>query len=74
MYLPLLVLKILSVSNDAKRGFLTGYITEEVYVEPFEKFNFPNHMFKLDKALYSRKKILEVGMEDSAISLIKVLQ
>ena len=39
---------------DVKSAFLNGYLKEEVYVmQPpgFEKTEFPNHVFKLDKAL-----------------------
>ena len=40
---------------DVKSAFLNGFITEEVYVEQppgFENNEFPNHVFKLSKALY----------------------
>ena len=40
---------------DMKSAFLNGFINEEVFVEQpfgFESFNFPNHVFKLKKALY----------------------
>ena len=39
---------------DVKSAFLNGYLKEEVYVmQPpgFENSEFPNHVFKLDKAL-----------------------
>ena len=39
---------------DVKSSFLNGLINEEVFVEQppgFESFNFPNHAFKLKKAL-----------------------
>ena len=42
-----------------KVHFLNGYIEEEVYVEQppgFESFDFPNHVFKLSKALYRLKQ------------------
>ena len=43
---------------DVKSVFLNRFINEEVYVEqPFEFENphFPNHVFKLSKALYGLK-------------------
>ena len=43
---------------DVNSAFLKGYIEVEVYVEQplgFENFNFPNHVFKLSKALYELK-------------------
>ena len=44
---------------DVKSSFLNGFIEEEVYVEQppgFESFDFPNHVFKLLKDLYSLKQ------------------
>ena len=40
---------------DVKTAFLNGYLKEDVYVEQppgFENSDLPNHVFKLDKALY----------------------
>ena len=40
---------------DVKRAFLNGYINEKVYVEQPPGFvdpKYPNHIFKLKKALY----------------------
>jgi hypothetical protein len=44
---------------DVKSVFLNGYIEEEVYVRQppgFENSMFPNHIFKLQKALYDLKQ------------------
>ena len=41
-----------------KSAFLNRFIKEEVYVKQppgFESFNFPNHVFKISKALYGLK-------------------
>lgn len=40
---------------DIKSAFLNGYLKEEVYVKQppgFENSDFPNHVYKLDKAMY----------------------
>ena len=52
---------------DVKSAFLNGFIQEEVYVEEpldFEDFEKPNHVYKLQKALYGLTKLLELGMKD----------
>ena len=44
---------------DVKSTFLNVFIEEEIYVEQppdFENFEFPNHVFKLSKALYELKQ------------------
>ena len=44
---------------NVKSAFLNGFINEEVYVEQppgFENPHFPNHVFKLSKALYCLKQ------------------
>jgi hypothetical protein len=44
---------------DVKNAFLNGPIKEEVYVEKyptFENDRYPNHVYKLSKALYVLKK------------------
>ena len=43
---------------DVKSAFLNDYIKEEVYVEQppcFEDHKYPDHVFKLSKALYGLK-------------------
>ena len=45
---------------DVKSAFLNGYIKEDVYVEQpprFECIDLPNHVYKLDKALYELKQV-----------------
>nr|GEZ03573.1 retrovirus-related Pol polyprotein from transposon TNT 1-94 [Tanacetum cinerariifolium] len=47
---------------DVKSAFLNGKLKEEVYVKQppgFESNEFPNHVCKLDKALYGFKKLQE---------------
>ena len=44
---------------DVQHAFLNGILTEEVYVERpkgFENRKFPNHVYKLKKALYDLKQ------------------
>ena len=44
---------------DVKSAFLNGFISEEVYVKQplgFENETFPNHVFKLTKALFALKQ------------------
>ena len=44
---------------DVKSVFLNSYIKEDVYVEQppdFECIDLPNHVYKLDKALYRLKQ------------------
>lgn len=43
---------------DVKSAFINAFISEEVYVEQppgLKNILFPNHMFKLSKALYGLK-------------------
>ena len=50
---------------DIKSAFLNGLLSELVYVEQppsFEDPKYPNHVYKLDKALYGLKLPLELGM------------
>ena len=51
---------------DIKSAFLNGYIKEEVYVEQplrFEDHKYPDHVFKLTKALYGLKRALRAWYE-----------
>ena len=51
---------------DVKSAFLNYFINEEVFVEQsprFESFNFPNHVFKLKKAIYGLKQALRACFE-----------
>ena len=46
---------------DVKSAFLNGYIKEEVYVSQplgFIDYDFPNHVYKLKKALQGLKQAL----------------
>ncbi|GKB11845.1 retrovirus-related pol polyprotein from transposon TNT 1-94 [Tanacetum coccineum] len=51
---------------DVKSAFLNGKLKEEVYVKQppgFESNEFPNHVCKLDKALYVLKQALQAWYE-----------
>jgi hypothetical protein len=51
---------------DVKSAFLNGPIKEEVYVEKppiFESEEYPNHVYKLHKALYRLKKAPRASYE-----------
>jgi hypothetical protein len=51
---------------DVKSAFLNGPIKEEVYVEQppgFEDSEYPNHVYKLSKALYELKQALRAWYE-----------
>jgi len=53
------ILKFKLFQMDVKRAFLNGYLNEEVYVDQPKGFidpSFPNHVYKLKKALYSLKQ------------------
>ncbi|KAK1615908.1 hypothetical protein QYE76_021425 [Lolium multiflorum] len=53
---------------DVKSALLNGPLHEEVYVKQppgFEDLNFPNHVYKLDKALYDRG--FDVGLIDPTL-------
>ena len=59
---------------DFKIVFLNGFIEEEVYVEQpsgFEGYDFPNHVFKLSKALYELKQAPRVWYERLSNFLLK---
>ena len=51
---------------DVKSAFLNGFIQEEVYVEQppdFKDHEKPNHVYKLQKALYNLKQALRAWYE-----------
>jgi len=51
---------------DVKSAFLNGYINEEVYVSQppgLEDYKYPEHVFKLKKALYELKQALRQWYE-----------
>nr|CAD40731.2 OSJNBa0072D21.17 [Oryza sativa Japonica Group]CAE05285.2 OSJNBa0084N21.3 [Oryza sativa Japonica Group] len=55
---------------DVKSAFLNGFIQEEVYVKQppgFENPDFPNHVFKLSKALYG----FTMGKVDKTLFVLK---
>lgn len=59
---------------DMKSVILNGYINEEVYVSQphgFENYEYPNHVLKLKRVLYSlKKKPLVLGMSDLVSSYL----
>ena len=59
---------------DVKTAFLNGKINEEVYVKQplgFEDSSNPNHVYKLDKALYCLKQAPRAWYECLAEFLLK---
>jgi hypothetical protein len=61
---------------DVKSAFLNGPIKEEVYVKQtpgFESEGYPNHVYKLHKALYVLSKHQEHGMNALRTFLLKMV-
>lgn len=59
---------------DVKSAFLNGKLTEEVYLQQppgFESSEFPNHYYKLEKAVYRLKKVLRAWYETLSEFLVK---
>ena len=59
---------------DVKSAFLNSYIKEEVYVEQppgFKDHKYPDHVFKLTKALYSLKQTPKVWYEHLSSFLLQ---
>ena len=59
---------------DVKSIFLNGTIKEEVYIDQllnFEDHKFPNHVYKLNKALYGIKQAPRAWYERLSKFLIK---
>ena len=59
---------------NVKSDFLNGFNQEEVYVEQppgFEDFEKPNHVYKLQKALYSLKQAPRAWYEKLSKFLMK---
>ena len=55
------ILKFKLFQMDVKSAFLNGYLNEEVYVEQPKEIvdpSFPNHVYRLEKALYGIKQAL----------------
>ena len=56
---------------DVKSAFLNEILSKEVYVDQpngFEDPKFPNHVYRLKKALMDKSKLLELGMRDSILA------
>jgi Reverse transcriptase (RNA-dependent DNA polymerase) len=61
---------------DVKSVFLNGFLDEEVYVQQppgFINQIYPNHVYRLTKALYDLNKLLELGMEDLVLSFFQII-
>nr|GEV95989.1 hypothetical protein [Tanacetum cinerariifolium] len=61
---------------DVKSAFLNEKISEEVYVQQpprFKSSEYPNHVCKLDKALYRLKQPPKPGPDESGVSVNETL-
>ena len=59
---------------DVKSAFLNGFINELVYVDQppgFEDPRYPNHVYRLSKALYELKQTQGLGMRAFGTSLLR---
>ena len=60
------ILNVKLYQMDIKSAFLNGILNEEVYIEQpkgFEDSHYPNHVYKLKKALYDLKQALKAWYE-----------
>jgi len=68
------IMKFKLYQMDVKSAFLNGFIKEDVYVEQppsFEDYKFPNHIYKLKKAVYGLKQAPRFWYERLSTFLLK---